>query len=549
MVGILASALFPNNEVAHRDTICYDGDAMLSENHPTPPPSGPEDRQILRAGVFAVPKRLAQRRARASTQAAASPPSAPAAPSDGTTPRKGFLTPPNPELAAEMAKLAREAGVSPADIDAPVDGAANFLLHAPRDTNRPLPPASRASFGTDPDNAIKEALAYKKFLHDAWREIIFEETYTLEDTQPYRIRVAWRLLREIARTKGLVAPDEMLVEALEPKYMAPEDDLDFAPASQMTIHHDAHTPMTGFVDDPWLIPRPFVRDVGRERLSGPDPSFRYSNSVIEALLAAERVPEHLKCYYVQLISEHEKQTWKPVYLNGLPLMPPNVPFPHLHPLSGVQTGHWGDDYDPYNSAHDPLLHVYIKLLKNTAMHLYADQGSEVDPNCGRYGLHGLYDPALVRLSMPSRVQIMAWEALIVEDTLQQLVKNGQPQTKHYLYKTYGLRPHEIQQLIRIAKVRARQAVEGDVEEDRGLMVLRLEDAARRAREVSDLRAEMAALKNLAIVLGLARVDPQSAITDFVAVVKDAYQQRLESRPLQAPALTAPKQVVNDAAGG
>lgn len=180
------------------------------------------------------------------------------------------------------------------------------------------------------------------------------------------------------------------------------------------------------------------------------------------------------------------------------------------------------DFEVYNPEiidHDPLLHHWIKLFRIISDQLGIEGGAPLDPHAGIYGLAGLLDPALVRLAWPGRSVLLAWERLLVEQTLDLIVHAGPLYAKDELFKLHGLQVHEIQSLLKIARIASKTYTEGDIEEHRSIMVLRLESLLERAKEALDTRSEMHAIKQLSIILGLSKADPEDAVEDFIATAK------------------------------
>lgn len=343
---------------------------------------------------------------------------------------------------------------------------------------------------------------------------------SLADLTPYRVRTAWRIVREMARHRGFIKPDEMLIEALEPAFIPrdpddPDTDTELPEGSEAPDLTEPIDATTGLTHDRWLYPELFVKPAYDNK----NPHMRLSMSVIEIMLEAERINPAFSPFQWELKSlEIDPGTvesrWFPHHYAGLALLPPNVPYQHVLRDGTIKPG-----YNPSSPLQDPSLHTYVRLLKVVSSWLYLDLGSKDDPDSGRYGLAGMLHAETVRAAFPSRVQIMTWETLLVDETLELIVQQGVPKATNILKDKYGLASLEVQQLIKMARAKASHMASGDSEEDRGLMILRLEDAARRARESLDIRAELAALKNLAVVQGLSRVEPQDAMSDFIDIVK------------------------------
>lgn len=318
-----------------------------------------------------------------------------------------------------------------------------------------------------PEMAVK---AYQRLVEDTFRLAFREPHFTLEDLLPYRIRVAYRLVRDMARMRGFLAADASITE--------------------LSLER-------------WNKPEPYDRSNEFGGIHVPD-QVRMIYDKSQALTEQFQTPT--------LSDQGEIE-----YLPGLALLPPPVPMR----FRDQTTGKVLDEYDPEKDAN---LILYCKLLELVSKNLYLLCGSDWDKNQGRYGLMGLLDCRTVRLSMPSCIQMFAWEAILVEETLEIMVKEGISHTAKILYQKYGFSHRETDSFMRMAKNLARRRTESDAEEDRGVMVLRLEDLIRRSKEGFDLRVEAAALKQLALVQQLNGED-NNTMGDFIKVISKVHNER------------------------
>ena len=357
-----------------------------------------------------------------------------------------------------------------------------------------------------------------------WCKHVFHEAFTREvkslaDFAPQRIIAGWRIIREMARTKGYIQPDQSLMEGL------------------------ATSPSGG---DPWIDPQPFkfaTSDTAEYHTqlfsTNKNQHWRTSDQLIAIYLKTEReTPEEFQAYTLVLedippdapnpdepadsdAPEPRGQEWMPYFKPGLAMMPPSVPLPFFDP----ETQDALPQYDPGNPTHDPLLHAYINAVDATARHLYLELNSVTNPTLYTDALPGLTDPYLIRLCFPSRLQILALEAMLTEEALDLIVTQGIPETRKRLHRKYGFLPHETDQLCKLAGSLALSMQSDDLENQRAIMLLRLEDVARRSRDGLDYRAELAALKNIAIITGITKIEPSTILEDFVDVVKAAAEKR------------------------
>lgn len=347
-----------------------------------------------------------------------------------------------------------------------------------------VPPTSEEMLDMHPWEvpADQDPLRNEKVFRDkmtaALRQTFEEQNLSLADLLPYRVKAAWRLVRDLARIQKLIAEDETLAEGLAPGKGN---------------------------EDPWHIS------------AGAMPEFHNNESVY--------IKQNLiDVFYRSLSLSQDLCYWRHDFANNQRLVFPGIAvLPPIVPLKWTTEG--DDITDEYDPQEDEGLCLYVRALQVLARRLYIDQGSQKDPAMGRYGLLGLLDPQTIRLCFPSRLHIVAWEEIVIEEALELLVKCGVRGASRELQYRYGLAKHEIESLLKMARVQARKALEGDLEEDRGLMLLRIEDYVKRCQDALDTRAELAGLKQMSQVLGLSKADPEDQLTDFIKIVKNVTDSR------------------------
>ena len=221
---------------------------------------------------------------------------------------------------------------------------------------------------------------------------------------------------------------------------------------------------------------------------------------------------------------------------GLPLLPPPVPSRFVD-ADGVKS-----NYDPSKVGHDPVLLSYVAVISAVSKYLGIHSGSVEYPDAGKLGMYGLEDPHLVRLAFPSRLQIMACEDLIVAEALELLVKHGTTKARKQLELRYGMVPREAKSALQMAMTESRERLSASgTDEERSLMVLRLEAYIDKCGAKSDLRSELGALKQLTVLLGLNKADPDDIMKEFVDIVasvasKSRTEKNIVHDVMRVPAL-------------
>lgn len=339
---------------------------------------------------------------------------------------------------------------------------------------------------TSLEEALKTPMTRDQLTHQVISKAFFEEDATLEDLAGYRIKVGWRLVREMCRMKGLAHPEDSILDALQP---------------------------TSRNIDPWVVPETWKRPARVNLTTLSQISVKYYHQ-------CENLAE--KFHYKRHVLEAEENQPNFVAYPGLAILPPPIPWYWWEQDKYNQRKRVVENYDPHE---DLALVFYTKVINQLAEELQIYEGSVDDPDQGRFGMKGLTDVETIREAFPSRFQLEAYEELLVEEALQAMTQFGQTRARKILRDRHGLTRLEIEGLCKIAKAHIRKQMESDIEEDRAFMVTRLEEFIRRARDSLELRAELAGLKQLTIVLGLARSEMGDAMSDFVNVVSDISSSR------------------------
>lgn len=174
---------------------------------------------------------------------------------------------------------------------------------------------------------------------------------------------------------------------------------------------------------------------------------------------------------------------------------------------------------PFDPPNDEALTRFVAAIDAANDFLGLDRGTYVDPDLGRHGIAGLNDPNLVRLAFPSRDALLRLEAKLAEESLELITFEGVVVARRKLCTKHGLRTHEAEFLIRLGKLEAKKRASAEPEEERALMILRLEAYIQTARDRMIPREELAGLKQLAIVQGLAKIEPEDAASSFYGIAR------------------------------
>lgn len=313
--------------------------------------------------------------------------------------------------------------------------------------------------------AVKSML---KLAHEA-------DELTLEDLLPQRVKVAHRLVREMGRLRGIILPNETIEFALKGRESNP---------------------------DPWCIPQKYER---------PRDIRRNYTDVVDAMIAAEELPSIF--WFSRFNNKNDQWQQYP----GVALLPPPIPKPWLDEN--------GEPFEGYKPSEDLLLMAYMDVMGKTADRLCIEQGSRDEPYLGQYAMSGLANLELVRLAFPTKLQILTWEILLIDETLDLLIDKSDRAARKHLYYKYGLLEHEVDQLIKMAQQRAMEQSCGDQDTNRAIVILKIQDYIRRCRDSLNVKAEMNGIKQLSLVMGLTNEQQDSLVGDFVQLMMKVNAER------------------------
>jgi len=305
----------------------------------------------------------------------------------------------------------------------------------------------------------KESVAKEK--KQQWDAAFADPYLSFGDLEPYRIRVAYRLIREMAQLGRFVADDELLIDAL----------------TETDIAHfkNPYTDLGAFPDGT----RPGI-DLSEQRLKP------LQHRALEYILDGER----------------------------LTLLPPPTP------NTAFDKGVLRDDFNPQDPRQDPDLHRYIATLLTIVDYLGLIHGYIEDPQQGSLGFKGMNDPELIRFIFPDIYSIFQYEAMLVEETLQLLLNSNPKKAMIVLGERYGLMRFEAQRLVAQARVRAAEDRFSDMEEERAIQLLTIDNFIERAREALDPRVELRAIHLRSVISGVTKITPKTEDDDWSTIADE-----------------------------
>ena len=148
---------------------------------------------------------------------------------------------------------------------------------------------------------------------------------------------------------------------------------------------------------------------------------------------------------------------------------------------------------------------------------------------GLLGLQGLLDPHQCARCDVRSGEVLAFEEMVLIEALDLLLDHGERATiKHYREK-FSFSHKEATALVRVVKTQALERSAASIEEKRALMEMRLENYLARCKETMDMDGELKASKQLAMIQGLTRTEPENMAAEFWQVVKQVAQRQDQER--------------------
>lgn len=197
----------------------------------------------------------------------------------------------------------------------------------------------------------------------------------------------------------------------------------------------------------------------------------------------------------------------------LPLLPPAPPQEAYY--QGTMQLH--PDYDPLK---DEDLVEWCLRVQHIGQHLNLDTfGNADDPESGPRAMKVLTSPLYARIAVPAPSQLIVFEELILDEGRKVLVDQGNSAAARMLTDRFGFTRAEVLRTLKLVRSFAHNAFTAEVEQERAIMVLKLEEVVHRAREALDIRAELQALKAISVIQGLAPTGEDNTLKDIIEAAR------------------------------
>lgn len=148
---------------------------------------------------------------------------------------------------------------------------------------------------------------------------------------------------------------------------------------------------------------------------------------------------------------------------------------------------------------------------------------------GLLGLQGLLDPHQCARCDVRSGEVLAFEEMVLIEALDILLDHGERATIKHYREQFGFSHKEATALVRVVKTQALERSAASIEEKRALMEMRLENYLARCKETMDMDGELKASKQLAMIQGLTRTEPENMAAEFWQVVKRVAERQDQER--------------------
>jgi len=306
------------------------------------------------------------------------------------------------------------------------------------------------------------------------RRMLSSGSLTLADTKGYRTRTAYRLVRQMARVRGILEGFDML---------------------QVAMNIAANDTLVSM----WHLPVPLV-----------DSEFITGNRGIRAVLGRMDV-----CGDTYLFNTPGGF----LSFSGSTTLPPPIP-DRFFPSNPVEN--WKarisrkvpEGYDP--RLDEPLI-LYCEAMTVLAEQLNVSRGAPEEPWAGEYGLAGLLNPYTARVCWPTRDELVLYEEEFILKVFDKAIHVSTRATETWLQQFFGLSRLEAMDIVKTA-VRVGSVLYNEgTEEMRNLEMKRIDNLEDVCDRANDPRAQIAAKRLKWQALGLTqREDGETA-----SVLKEA----------------------------
>lgn len=314
-----------------------------------------------------------------------------------------------------------------------------------------------------------------------FRKILESSTVTLADTKGYRIRTAYRLIRQMSRVRGFLHGWERLQLVLD----SLQDDNGLSA---------------------WYTPM-------RMRDNGQSVGYRGVRSLLyEIDRSKERYTFNTPNGY---------RSYK-----GVTTLPPPLPdqlLPVKAPDDIWELRIQGVVPEEYSPEMDKPLCLYCEAMTLLARQMGIEAGAPEEPWAGVYGLAGLLNPGAARLAWPTRDELIMYEEELLLHVFDILHQKSEIETQRYLTQFFGYTRFEAVDTVKMAFAAGGVLYSETAEEQKAVIMKRLDHIANKCSDACDPRAEFGVMKLKAQILGLTTQNEDESMS----TLKDAAVRALK----------------------
>lgn len=322
------------------------------------------------------------------------------------------------------------------------------------------------------------------------KRMLASGSLTLADTKGYRVRTAYRLVRQMAFVRGLLDDHDMLQVILN---MSPDE-------HQVSL---------------WQMPVPLVES-----------RFMTGNRGIRAILRA--IDEHSDSYLFN--------TARGLYrLSGSTTLPPPIP-DRFYPSSPSENWRMRVSRkvpEGYDVKQDRPLILYCEAMTMTAEQLGVKDGAPEEPWAGHFGLAGLLNPHTARIAWPTRDELVMYEEELMLKIWDKACHTSIRATEEWMQKFFGYTRLEALDIVKAAVSVGSILYNEGTEEMRALEIKRLDSLEDTCDRADDPRAKLAVKRLKFQALGLTQNDEQDSVKDIrdaaIAGIQSVHE-RIEDEP-------------------
>jgi hypothetical protein len=167
-----------------------------------------------------------------------------------------------------------------------------------------------------------------------------------------------------------------------------------------------------------------------------------------------------------------------------------------------------------DSEHRDLIFSYFEVVRTICQRMNLCHGEE-----GRRGFIGMTELDLYEEVWPTLEEILAYENQLVHEMKALAMEHGPMLCRDEFRTTHRFMQWEVTNLYHVTVQAAVETHTGTLEEERAVMLLRLENYIKRCKESGEMRAELATYKLISDIQNLRKAQSADEESEMVDVVK------------------------------